>query len=198
MTQLSLQERFITALNREEFGQVAHHLEHMDTQKGLAAIPLVLEYLKNHEKERRARDKKYTKQKEKPIELHDLNVNLIPAALWASMLRKLNGRGVRFDDKEATQTAVDVLQLAVKTRRDDVLPHILEVVHRIRRGSHYKSGAEDGRLDNRVAVSLLGVLHRLDEHKECIREGHQKTLPKYIQHVQNEAVNRQIRIFRMH
>ncbi len=200
MTKPSLQERFISALNDENFSQAAHHLEHMDTPKAIAAIPLVLDYLRHHAEELRTRAQVHLpagKRSTAPLELHDLHPNLIPAKLWAAMLKKLAGSKVRYNDEDAVKPALDVLRLSVRTRREDVLPHILAVVHKIRRGEHYDKSIQQKIGIHPTPVGLLEVLNHLEAHTEKLPIHQQDHVPAYGAHVNKEVLERQVRNYRL-
>lgn len=200
MTTPSLQERFIRALNEENFDQAAHHLEHMDTKKAVAAIPLVLDYLKNHAGKRVARGQVHiapSQRSQAPIELHGLHPNLIPAKLWSAMLKKLAGSGIRYNNEESVNPALDVLRLSVRTRRDDVLPHILAVVHKIRKGEHYEEALQQKTGIHPTPVALLEVLNHLEAHTEKLETHQQTHVAPYVAHVTNEVQGRRVRNYRL-
>ncbi len=200
MTTPSLQERFIHALNAGNFDQAAHHIEHMDPKKAVAAIPLILDYLRDHAANLKSRQQVHlsrSQRSENPVQLHDLHPNQLPAKLWSAMLKKLAGSGIRYDNEESVQPALDVLRLSVRTRRDDVLPQILPAVHKIRKGKHYEIALQQKIGIHTTPMAILEVLNHLEAHTEKLEAHQQGHMAPYVAHVTNEVQERCVRNYRL-
>jgi hypothetical protein len=196
----SLSERFLSQLNESNFSQAAHLLRTMDSRKAVAAIPLVLDYLRAHAGDLKTRSQVHLPSSSRVAhtpELDDLHPNQIDASVWKSMLTQLAGSGIRYNEEKSVKPALDVLKLSVRTRRDDVLSKVLSVVHKIRRGEHYAHALLQKAGVHPTALNLLEVLNHLDAHKGKLPEEQQPHIASYVEHVKKEIFTRAVKPYRL-